>query len=274
MIYTDPTGNWYDTYYSYGGWGGGCYWCNYDPWAGSSRSQQEAYWNSVASSSSSSSSSSTSTSSSSSTSTPTPAPTPASSTQVYNSPSYNTIYLPRTAEYFSEGVTSGVDRIVGNLTNMTLDAYNWTTDYLNTRDWKRTLDNFETGNNIAQAVSLSLTLTPSGVTNVVGAVGLGVTGVVGLGIDLAQSVFYDKPASHFIVNLVSTTVTFGASSVATRITGTAVKYSFAAKRFYTVNSTKMWSFVKTKIGMKGNRIKASFEGLGAVGTNLYQDYTE
>ncbi len=105
MIYTDPTGNWYDTYYSYGGWGGGCYWCNYDPWAGSSRSQQEAYWNSVASSSSSSSSSSTSTSSSSSTPTPTPAPAPASSTQVFASAIYNTMmYLPRTAEYFNERI--------------------------------------------------------------------------------------------------------------------------------------------------------------------------
>ncbi|MDA8215417.1 MAG: DUF2380 domain-containing protein [Nitrospiraceae bacterium] len=112
LIYIDPTGNWWDTYYSYGDWGGGCYWCNYDPWAGSSRSQQEAYWDRVASntsSSSPSSSSSTSTSSSSSTPTPTPspAPTPASSTQIYSS-NYSSNYspvvnLPRTAEYFGEG---------------------------------------------------------------------------------------------------------------------------------------------------------------------------
>ena len=112
LIYTDPTGNFFDTYNNYGGWGGGCYWCSYDPWYGSSRSQQEAYWDRVASntsSSSSSSSSSTSTSSSSSTSTPTPtpAPTPASSTQIYSfnySSNYSpAVNLPRTSEYFGEG---------------------------------------------------------------------------------------------------------------------------------------------------------------------------
>jgi RHS repeat-associated protein len=112
LIYTDPTGNWYMDLYSYSGGGGGCYWCNYDPWAGSYRRQQEAYWNSVASSSSPSSSSSTSTSSSSSTPTPTPAPapTPASSTQVYSS-NYSSNYspavnLPRTSEYFGESNNS------------------------------------------------------------------------------------------------------------------------------------------------------------------------
>lgn len=104
LIYTDPTGNWYMNLYShnsYSGGGGGCSWCSYDPWYGSSRRQQESYWDRVSSnsgSSSSSSSSSTSTSSSSSSS----RPTPAAVTQVNNPSNYSTTYLPRTAEYFGE----------------------------------------------------------------------------------------------------------------------------------------------------------------------------
>ena len=147
---------------------------------GFTRSQQEAYWNSVASSSSSSSSSSTSTSSSSSTPTPTPAPAPASSTQVFASAIYNTMmYLPRTAEYFNERIKNvRWDKFADSATGLI-------------------------GNGLGIAVGTVLLGTPeaTGVTKVVGGVVL-TKSLTGWGLSwynltrsLSSSGHYDAPSS-------------------------------------------------------------------------------
>ena len=127
-----------------------------------------------------------------------------------------------------------------------------------------TLENI---NLIATGVSLGLIVIPSRVTNVIGGAGLIVTSVVGLGIDAYQVVFEDEPISHFAVNFGLTLFTTGAGKAATKLTGTAAHYSFAAGKFYAVGHV---GAIKTQVGILGNQIEAGFLGIGTLGTILYQ----
>jgi hypothetical protein len=133
------------------------------------------------------------------------------------------------------------------------------------------INTIENVNLIATGVSLGLIVIPSGVTNVTGGAGLIVTNVVGLGIDFYETcVIESKPISHFYINLGLTLFTTGAGKAATKITGAAAEYSFAAQRFYTVNPSGTWRFVETQVGLQGRQIEAGFLGVGTLGTILYQ----
>jgi hypothetical protein len=128
-----------------------------------------------------------------------------------------------------------------------------------------TLENI---NLIATGVSLGLIVVPSGVTNVIGGAGLIVTSVLGLGIEFYETyVIESKPISHFYINFGLTLFTTGAGKAATKLTGTAAHYSFAAGKFYAVGHV---GAIKTQVGILGNQIEAGFLGIGTLGTILYQ----
>jgi RHS repeat-associated protein len=179
-------------------------------------------------------------------------------------------YDPKVGRFISEDPTGfdGGDvnlmTYVGNNPVMGIDP----SGLCSTPSWLTTAQDV---NNGVAVVSLIATLTPSGVSNAVGAAGLGITTAVGLGID-AYSIAKGYNTEEHIASAAITTITFGTGIVAREAIAAGVKYSYKAERFYTVNANGMWRFVKTQLGIQGKRIDAAFSGLGAAAANLYQDY--
>jgi RHS repeat-associated protein len=132
------------------------------------------------------------------------------------------------------------------------------------------LDTVETANSLATVGSLALTLAPTGISNVVGAAGLTITGAVDIGLNVYKVANGHEDAVDFGVNMLLNRIGAGAGKIATKLTNTVVRYNSAAARF--INESGR--FVKTQVGIMGRRIEAAAAGLTSAIGSLYQRLSE